>query len=81
MAGTVYGDESISDLVGGSGGGHMIIGSGDAGGGGGLGFVVDGSFTLGPMHLFPLMWKGQKPSGWLGCRWFRRSHSGEAASS
>ena len=45
-SGVVYGDPSISDLVGGSGGGHSIIGGGDAGGGGVTGFVVGGSFTL-----------------------------------
>ena len=43
----MYGDDLISKLVGGSGGGHAIRGSGNAGGGGGaISFIVTGSFTL-----------------------------------
>ena len=47
VPGLVYGDDLISDLVGGSGGGHAIRGSGNAGGGGGaISFVIGGSFVL-----------------------------------
>ena len=47
VAGITYGDEQITHLVGGSGGGHAILGSGNAGGGGGaIGFEVSGSFSL-----------------------------------
>ena len=47
VAGLVYGDDLITDLVGGSGGGHAIRGSGNAGGGGGaLSVIADGVFTL-----------------------------------
>ncbi|MGY8714466.1 MAG: hypothetical protein ACKVJ1_11305, partial [Verrucomicrobiia bacterium] len=35
VAGVIYGDEGISNLVGGSGGGHALTSSGNAGGGGG----------------------------------------------
>ena len=51
VAGLVYGDDLITDLVGGSGGGHAIRGSGNAGGGGGaLSVIADGAFTLEQMH-------------------------------
>ncbi|MDG0963632.1 MAG: putative Ig domain-containing protein, partial [Opitutales bacterium] len=47
VAGIIYGDEEISNLVGGSGGGHALIGSGNAGGGGGaISFKVTGTFSL-----------------------------------
>ena len=47
IPGIVYGDESITELVGGSGGGHAILGSGNPGGGGGaIGFSVSGDFLL-----------------------------------
>ena len=47
VAGLIYGDDLITDLVGGSGGGHAIRGSGNAGGGGGaISFTATGSFTL-----------------------------------
>ena len=47
VAGLVYGDDLITDLVGGSGGGHAIRGSGNAGGGGGaFSVIADGAFTL-----------------------------------
>ena len=40
-------NDLITDLVGGSGGGHAIRGSGNAGGGGGaISFTATGSFTL-----------------------------------
>ena len=46
-AGLTYGDDLISALVGGSGGGHAIRGSGNAGGGGGaLSLIAGGSFVL-----------------------------------
>jgi hypothetical protein len=47
VAGITYGDDKITQLIGGSGGGHALSGSGNAGGGGGaLSFLVSGSFTL-----------------------------------
>ena len=47
VAGLTYGDDTVKDLVGGSGGGHAIRGSGNAGGGGGaISFHVGGIFKL-----------------------------------
>ena len=47
VAGVVYGDDSITNLIGGSGGGHSLTGSGNAGGGGGaLSFQVTGSISI-----------------------------------
>ena len=47
IAGMVYGDEKITHLIGGSGGGHAAIGTGNSGGGGGaIGFEVTGDFAL-----------------------------------
>ncbi|MDA8775644.1 putative Ig domain-containing protein, partial [Opitutales bacterium] len=47
VSGSIYGDELISNLVGGSGGGHSAIANGNSGGGGGaIGFKVSGSFSL-----------------------------------
>ena len=48
VPGVTYGDDSITHLLGGSGGGHSIVGSGNSGGGGGaISFKVNGSFDLG----------------------------------
>ena len=49
VPGITYGDESITDLLGGSGGGHTIMGAGNAGGGGGaVSIQATGNFTLQP---------------------------------
>ena len=47
VPGLIYGEDLITDLVGGSGGGHAIAGSGNAGGGGGaISILAQGSFRL-----------------------------------
>ena len=46
VPGLIYGEDLITDLVGGSGGGHAIAGSGNAGGGGAISILAQGSFRL-----------------------------------
>ena len=47
LPGSIYGDNQITLLVGGSGGGHSFSGSGNSGGGGGaIGFDISGNFIL-----------------------------------
>ena len=52
IAGMVYEDEKITHLIGGSGGGHAAIGTGNSGGGGGHGHEVTGDFSWMQMHHF-----------------------------
>ena len=50
IPGLIYGEDLITDLVGGSGGGHAIAISGNTGGGGGAISILTGIVGLGLMH-------------------------------